>query len=158
MALVTGASAGIGWVVCQTLAAAGMRVVAVARRRDRLEALQQDLVSSGIAITDFLPIVCDISKVRAVCGQLGCHPPLPERCARWTFEWLPGCSQHCGPAWACTNCCVHVPHCPNECKGRLAAVSSCSGQILSPARTQQCWGHSAGCRRHLDCLRTLHHR
>ena len=63
MALVTGASAGIGWAVCHTLAAAGMRVVAVARRRDRLEALQQDLVASGTAVTDFLPIVCDITKV-----------------------------------------------------------------------------------------------
>ena len=63
MALVTGASAGIGWATCEALAAAGMRVVAVARRRDRLEALQHALISQGVPIADFLPIVCDITKV-----------------------------------------------------------------------------------------------
>ncbi len=63
MALVTGASAGIGWSTCEVLAEAGMRVVAVARRRERLEALQQQLVSRGVPIVDFLPVVCDITKV-----------------------------------------------------------------------------------------------
>jgi hypothetical protein len=33
VALVTGASSGIGWAVCETLATSGMKVVAVARRR-----------------------------------------------------------------------------------------------------------------------------
>ena len=65
VALVTGASAGIGWSTCELLAGAGMRVVAVARRRERLEALQQHLVSRGVPIADFLPVVCDITKVRA---------------------------------------------------------------------------------------------
>ena len=58
-----GSSAGIGWAVCEVLAGAGMRVVAVARRRDRLEQLQQALVGQGVPIADFLPIVCDITKV-----------------------------------------------------------------------------------------------
>ena len=62
-ALVTGASAGIGWAVCEVLATAGIRVVAVARRRERLEALQQELISKGVPIQDFLPVVCDITKV-----------------------------------------------------------------------------------------------
>eukprot|EP00891_Asterochloris_glomerata_P009316 jgi/Astpho2/9316/fgenesh1_pm.00142_%23_1_t len=61
-ALVTGASAGIGWAVCEVLATAGIRVVAVARRRERLEALQQELISKGVPIQDFLPVVCDITK------------------------------------------------------------------------------------------------
>ena len=63
MALVTGASAGIGWAICQQLALAGLRVVAVARRRERLEALQQHLIGLGVPIADFLPVVCDITKV-----------------------------------------------------------------------------------------------
>lgn len=33
VALVTGASSGIGWAVCEKLATSGMKVVAVARRR-----------------------------------------------------------------------------------------------------------------------------
>lgn len=64
MALVTGASSGIGWSICEALAAAGLRVVAVARRRERLERLQQLLVSKNVPIGDFLPVVCDITKVR----------------------------------------------------------------------------------------------
>ncbi len=60
----SGASAGIGWAVCEALATAGLRVVAVARRRERLEQLQQTLVAAGVPIADFLPVVCDITKVR----------------------------------------------------------------------------------------------
>ena len=114
VAIVTGASAGIGWAVCEALAAAGMRVVrahdmpvtagshvrgdlllpakfalisqagaqifneivcvspglqvGVARRRERLEALQQALVSAGVPVADFLPVVCDITKARSPCA------------------------------------------------------------------------------------------
>lgn len=66
VALVTGASAGIGWAICEALATAGVRVVAVARRRERLEALQQNLVELGVPISDFLPVVCDITKVGCI--------------------------------------------------------------------------------------------
>ena len=59
----TGASAGIGWAICHKLALEGLRVVAVARRRERLEALQQNLVRLGVPIADFLPVVCNITKV-----------------------------------------------------------------------------------------------
>ena len=85
MALVTGASAGIGWATCELLAEAGMRVVAIARRRERLEALQQHLVSRGVPIADFLPVVCDITKV---CSS-------PSNCvvsAKPCISWLPGCT------------------------------------------------------------------
>ncbi len=50
--------------MCEALALAGLRVVAVARRRERLEQLQQTLVAAGVPIADFLPVVCDITKVR----------------------------------------------------------------------------------------------
>jgi len=75
VALVTGASAGIGWAVCCKLATAGLRVVAVARRRERLEALQQHLVGLGVPIADFLPVVCDITKVDSTC--IPCTTPHP---------------------------------------------------------------------------------
>ncbi len=65
MALVTGASAGIGWCTCLALAKAGLRVVAVARRRERLEQLQAEVVAQGIPIQNFLPVVCDITQVSA---------------------------------------------------------------------------------------------
>jgi NADP-dependent 3-hydroxy acid dehydrogenase YdfG len=40
VAVVTGASSGIGWAVAQVLVRAGVRVAAAARRRPRLEELQ----------------------------------------------------------------------------------------------------------------------
>lgn len=62
VALVTGASSGIGWATSEALAKSGLRVVAVARRRDRLEKLQQHILKLGIPAIDFLPVVCDITK------------------------------------------------------------------------------------------------
>ena len=47
VALVTGASQGIGSAIALRLAAEGMAVAAVARNRDRLEALRQEIESHG---------------------------------------------------------------------------------------------------------------
>jgi NAD(P)-dependent dehydrogenase (short-subunit alcohol dehydrogenase family) len=55
IALVTGASSGMGAVLAQTMAAAGAKVIAVARRLDKLEAL-----ASGQA--NIIPIAADLSK------------------------------------------------------------------------------------------------
>lgn len=48
VALVTGASSGIGYAVAADLARAGMRVVAVARRRERLDALVRELPDAEV--------------------------------------------------------------------------------------------------------------
>lgn len=55
VALVTGASSGIGDAIARRLAEDGMRVVATARRRDRLEALQ-----SALPTAEILPIEADL--------------------------------------------------------------------------------------------------
>lgn len=54
IAIVTGASSGLGEQLTRTLACAGARVVAAARRVDRLEKLAADI--SGV-----VPIACDIT-------------------------------------------------------------------------------------------------
>lgn len=62
VALVTGAGSGVGWELATSLALAGMRVVAVSRRKAQLEKLQQAVLEAGVAHTEFLPVVCDLTK------------------------------------------------------------------------------------------------
>src|SRR6202012_5988683 len=58
-ALVSGASIGIGRAVAKALAREGVRVAAVARRKDLLEQLAQEAKSEG---ADIIPIVQDIMQ------------------------------------------------------------------------------------------------
>jgi NAD(P)-dependent dehydrogenase (short-subunit alcohol dehydrogenase family) len=58
VALVTGASAGIGEALALGLAGAGAKVVVTARRRDRLDALADRIRSGG---GDALAVACDVA-------------------------------------------------------------------------------------------------
>ena len=64
-ALVTGASSGIGHHLAQTLAAAGARVFAAARRTDRLESLVQIIRAAGGQAHAVALDVSDSASVRA---------------------------------------------------------------------------------------------
>lgn len=57
-AIVTGASSGLGARFARVLAAAGARVVAAARREQRLEALAAELRSAGAEV---VPVRCDVT-------------------------------------------------------------------------------------------------
>ncbi|RMD84646.1 MAG: SDR family NAD(P)-dependent oxidoreductase [Candidatus Dadabacteria bacterium] len=61
-AVVTGASSGIGRALAEELARRGVSVLAVARRRDRLESLRAQIVSSGTAECEY--VVCDLADPR----------------------------------------------------------------------------------------------
>lgn len=69
VAVVTGASSGVGAATAAALAAAGARVVAVARRADRLAALKRDLVAAGASPDAVLPAVLDVTR-EAECAAL----------------------------------------------------------------------------------------
>jgi NAD(P)-dependent dehydrogenase (short-subunit alcohol dehydrogenase family) len=75
VAVVTGASSGLGAAVAGVLAAAGARVAVVARRKDKLAALAADL--GGLAVACDLSDLSDLDGVGSVAatvaGELG--PP-----------------------------------------------------------------------------------
>ncbi|NLT58364.1 MAG: glucose 1-dehydrogenase [Clostridiales bacterium] len=58
VAIVTGASAGMGKAIAQLFAAEGARVIALARRFDRLQALADEAKGKGQSI---LPLQCDMA-------------------------------------------------------------------------------------------------
>src|ERR1700738_409119 len=60
IALVTGASSGIGKAISRELVKRGWQVVGVARSADKLEQLQKELSDF------FIPLVCDVSRKEEV--------------------------------------------------------------------------------------------
>ncbi|HTR69398.1 MAG TPA: SDR family NAD(P)-dependent oxidoreductase [Mycobacteriales bacterium] len=70
--LLTGASSGIGAVTCRALVAAGASVAMVARRKERLEALEVDLGERAIAVAaDVTDSVALAAAVHRAAERLG---------------------------------------------------------------------------------------
>ncbi|MGW1542467.1 SDR family NAD(P)-dependent oxidoreductase [Streptomyces sp. NPDC002309] len=63
IAVVTGASSGIGAATARQLATAGYRVVLTARRKDRIEALAEEIVATGGQATAYALDVTDRAAV-----------------------------------------------------------------------------------------------
>ncbi|MEV7796914.1 SDR family NAD(P)-dependent oxidoreductase [Streptomyces sp. NPDC087512] len=63
IAIVTGASSGIGAATAKQLAAAGYRVVLTARRKDRIEALAEEIQAAGHKATAYALDVTDRAAV-----------------------------------------------------------------------------------------------
>jgi NADP-dependent 3-hydroxy acid dehydrogenase YdfG len=67
VAVVTGASSGIGEAAARLLAAEGMHVILSARRRERIEALAEELGDKATAVT---ADVADVDHVRALFDEI----------------------------------------------------------------------------------------
>lgn len=67
VALVTGASSGIGRHFAEVMATAGAKIAAVARRTDRLEALAREIENGGGRC---LPLACDVTKQDSIRGTI----------------------------------------------------------------------------------------
>jgi short-subunit dehydrogenase len=75
VAVVTGASSGIGWALAHTLAAEGCKVGLVARRREQLDKLAEEIAKTGgvtaVAVADVAERAQAVSAIHAVAEQLG---------------------------------------------------------------------------------------
>jgi NADP-dependent 3-hydroxy acid dehydrogenase YdfG len=75
VAVVTGASSGIGWALAKELARQGAKVGLVARRREQLAALTEEIGKDGgtaaFACADVADRAATIDAIRGLAGQLG---------------------------------------------------------------------------------------
>lgn len=70
VALVTGASAGLGWRFAKVLAAAGAHVAVTARRTDKLDALVAEITAAGGTAQAFGLDVSDSAQLKAIVGTV----------------------------------------------------------------------------------------
>jgi len=96
VAVVTGASSGIGEATARTLAAQGFHVVAVARRLDRLELLAEEIGGTAVAadVTDGAAIealAAGLSRVDVLVnnagGARGLAPLVDTDLEHWRWMW-----------------------------------------------------------------------
>ncbi|MFN4258344.1 MAG: SDR family NAD(P)-dependent oxidoreductase [Gemmataceae bacterium] len=75
VAVVTGASSGIGWELAKELAGRGCRLGLLARRRERLETLAEEIRAQGgsaaVAVADVAEHPATITAIHALAEQLG---------------------------------------------------------------------------------------
>jgi NADP-dependent 3-hydroxy acid dehydrogenase YdfG len=149
VAIITGASSGIGQAAAVELARQNAKIVLAARRSDRLEALTKQIVEAG---GHALPVVCDVaqrSQVKAVidrtvetfgridilinnAGVMPLAPMAKCRMDDWDYQIdinIKGLLYGIGYA---------LPHMLEQKSGHIINVSSVAGRIIFPGAAVYC--------------------
>ena len=149
VAVVTGASSGLGAATARALAAAGARVAVVARRRDRLEALAAEI--AGLAVgADLLDTAALDDVVPQVAGALG-PPEILVHAAGTIFSHEPAEHEPLDDVRRTLELNLIAPfrlnqqafpHMRARGRGAIVHVSSISGQVGIPGIPQASYAAS----------------
>lgn len=149
VALVTGASSGLGAAVARTLAAAGARVAVAARRLDRLEVLADEIDGTALVCDLLDPTQVD-ALVPAVAAQVG----RPEVLVNVAGAFAGACpaedespesidaTLHLNLVAPFRLCQAVFPHMRAAGGGSIVNVSSISGQVGIPGIPQASYAAS----------------
>lgn len=146
VALVTGASRGIGKAVALALARAGAQLALVSRSKDLLDRIAQEIRSEGGTAEGFLADVSDEAQVhaleKAVTTRFGCVQILVNNAGinlrkpliEFTLhEWNRIIQTNLTSAFLM--CRSFVPHMKGQGYGRIINMTSMMSHIALPART-----------------------
>ncbi len=149
VAVVTGASSGIGYATALAIAKAGAKVVAGARRKDRLEQLQKEIEKIG---GECITVACDVTK-RSDCENL-----IDAAIKKWNRvdilinnaglmplsfvknlkidEWEKMVDVNIKGVLYCTA--AVIPHLLTQKSGHIVNISSIAGRVVFPAGSVYC--------------------
>jgi len=145
VAIVTGASSGIGWATAALLAERGFRVLAVARSAGRLAALAAQSGAPPLALSLETPETC--AAVVAAAQRLGPLGVLVNCAGRAGYldrpiweqtdaDWRASMTVNLdAPFWLTR---LTAPHLRAAGWGRIVMVSSTAGQVGAPAMSAYC--------------------
>ncbi|MDE1828722.1 MAG: SDR family oxidoreductase [Thaumarchaeota archaeon] len=147
--IVTGASSGIGYATALAVAKAGAKIVAGARRKDRLEQLQKEIEKMG---GECITVACDVTK-RSDCENL-----IDVAIKKWNRvdilinnaglmplsfvknlkveEWDRMVDVNIKGVLYCTA--AAIPHLLKQKSGHIVNISSIAGRVVFPAGSVYC--------------------
>lgn len=167
VAVITGASSGIGFATALAMAKAGAKVAAGARRVDKLEHLKKEIEKAG---GECITVPCDVTK-RSDCENL-----VNSAIKKWNKidilvnnaglmplsfvknvkmdEWEQMIDVNVKGVMYCTA--AAIPHMIKQNSGHIVNISSIAGRVVFPAGSVYCatkfavWAFSEGLRQELS--------
>lgn len=149
VAIVTGASSGIGYATSLAIAKAGAKVAVAARRTDRLEQLKKEIEKVGV---ECITVACDVSR-RSDCEKL-----IDATVKKWNRldilvnnaglmplsfvkslkvdEWEKMVDVNIKGVLYCTA--AAIPHLLKQNSGHIVNISSIAGRLVFPAGSVYC--------------------